>query len=55
VIWFALFLLNLAVLPTAPIAMLLALPFARRTGESVLPGWLAWLNTPDDPGPMQGM
>jgi hypothetical protein len=55
VIWFALFLLNMTVLPTAPIAMLLALPFARRTGDSVLPGWLAWLNTPDDPGPMQGM
>jgi hypothetical protein len=40
---------------SAPMLMLLALPFARRTGETVLPGWLAWLNTPDDPGPMQGM
>jgi hypothetical protein len=55
VIWFGLFLLNLIVLPLAPITMLLALAFVRRSGSSVLPNWLAWLNTPDDPGPDQGM
>lgn len=35
--------------------MLFALPFVRRSGANVLPSWLQWLNTPDDPGPDQGM
>jgi hypothetical protein len=35
--------------------MLLALPFARKSGATTLPAALSWLNTPDDPSPAQGM
>lgn len=52
--WLGLLLLSILAL-AAPIPLLLALPFARRQTSPILPRWLAWLNTPDDPGPSQGM
>lgn len=52
--WLGLLLLSIIAL-AAPIPVLLALPFARRDPANIFPGWLQWLNTPDDPGSEQGM
>lgn len=49
--WLCLTALSLFSLVLTPVLVLLALPFAQRRGD-VLP---LWMNTPDDPGPEQGM
>lgn len=54
--WLALLLLNCICFIAAPVLVTLALPFARPSDHAnCLPTWLAWLNTPDDPGRDQGM
>jgi len=53
--WLALLVLAGVVLVITPVAMLFVLPLASSTSTPVLPRWLAWFNTPDDPGPAQGM
>ncbi len=53
--WLGQFLLMLVALVLVPLVMLLALPFTSDTENEVLPSWLSWLNTYDDPGYKQGM
>jgi hypothetical protein len=59
VIWILQLLLTLVSLFAAPVLMMFALPFAmqttRESGIPCLPGWLSWLNTPDDVTGDQGM
>ena len=45
----------IAWLPSAPVMMLMALPFVRNDPANVLPPVLQFLNTTDDPGANQGM
>ena len=53
--WFGLFLLAMVVAVTTPFTMLFVLAFARANRNPILPAWLAWFNTPDDPGCDQGL
>ena len=55
-LWPFLLVLDLAAFILAPILVTVTLPFWawRRTVNPLMPPWLAWLNTPDDPTGAQG-
>ena len=52
--WSALLILTVIVVLSSPITVGLLSPFFRKDPVNVLPSWLQWFNTPDDPGCNQG-